>query len=165
MNARRPPHNLYGGRSGEIRTARVLERDAFERCGGAYCFSVRPASTPSHLARTFSPTVVITAIAATTIRPAISAYSSTSPPCSSLTSFFNRFFIAASLSDTHSPTPRSRALSRAAHCGTVAPSAAPVWLWAADGFIGRGRGGLYGVAQNCGVRKSCGRRGRIRRAD
>src|SRR5436190_11506860 len=36
----------------------------------------------------------MTAIAATTIRPAIRAYSSTSPPCSSLRSFANRFLIA-----------------------------------------------------------------------
>src|ERR1019366_8955078 len=37
--------------------------------------------------RTLPPTELITAIAATTIKPAISAYSSTSPPCSSRTSF------------------------------------------------------------------------------
>ena len=45
-------------------------------------------------AKTFVPTDVMTAIAATTISPAIRAYSRTSPPCSSRASFANRFFIA-----------------------------------------------------------------------
>src|SRR5438552_682898 len=45
-------------------------------------------------ATTLVPTAPMTAMAATTIRPAIRAYSSTSPPCSSLTSFANRFLIA-----------------------------------------------------------------------
>src|SRR5436305_5199371 len=45
-------------------------------------------------ASTFVPTEPMTAIAATTIRPAISAYSRTSPPCSSRASFATRFFIA-----------------------------------------------------------------------
>src|SRR5947199_316453 len=51
-------------------------------------------STLVHLARTLLPTDVIAAMAATTIRPAIRAYSSTSPPCSSRTSFASTFFIA-----------------------------------------------------------------------
>src|SRR6185437_6176887 len=46
-------------------------------------------STDVHFARTLVPTEVIAAIAATTINPTINAYSSTSPPFSSLISFFN----------------------------------------------------------------------------
>ena len=42
-------------------------------------------------ASTFVPTDVIAAIAATTIKPAINAYSSTSPPSSSLASRTTRF--------------------------------------------------------------------------
>src|SRR4029078_5126234 len=42
---------------------------------------------------TFVPTVPMTAIAPTTIRPAISAYSSTSPPHSSFHSDAKRFFV------------------------------------------------------------------------
>src|SRR5258706_8890263 len=48
-------------------------------------------------ARTLPPTEVITAMAATTIRPAISAYSSTSPPCSSRISFLPIFEIARTM--------------------------------------------------------------------
>src|SRR2546423_6942903 len=47
-----------------------------------------------HFASTLVPTEVIAAIAATTIKPTIRAYSSTSPPCSSLTSFVTRFQVA-----------------------------------------------------------------------
>src|SRR5436305_3225299 len=46
-------------------------------------------------ASTLVPTVPMTAMAATTIRPAISAYSSTSPPRSSFTNLTKRFFMAA----------------------------------------------------------------------
>src|SRR5437762_2818806 len=44
-------------------------------------------------ASTFVPTDVITAIAATTIRPAIRAYSNTSPPCSSDTNLLRSVFM------------------------------------------------------------------------
>src|SRR5437773_640716 len=56
-----------------------------------------------HLATTLLPTAPMTAIAATTIRPAISAYSSTSPPFSSLTNLVKRFFITRLPKDTHGP--------------------------------------------------------------
>src|SRR4051812_1604084 len=57
-----------------------------------------------HLPTTLLPTALMIAIAATTIRPAIKAYSSTSPPCSSLTNFANRFFIAFMVSPVRRPT-------------------------------------------------------------
>src|SRR4029077_9915002 len=47
-------------------------------------------------ASTLSPTDEISAMAPTMISPAISAYSITSPPCSSLRSFFNVFMISPS---------------------------------------------------------------------
>src|SRR3954463_13209817 len=48
-----------------------------------------------HRARTLPPTEVMTAIAATTMRPAIRAYSSTSPPFSSQIRFLSIFFAKA----------------------------------------------------------------------
>jgi hypothetical protein len=53
--------------------ARIVAIDHIEWC------------SEGHVASTFVPTAPMTAIAATTIRPAIRAYSSTSPPCSSFT--------------------------------------------------------------------------------
>src|SRR5437016_4887034 len=44
-------------------------------------------------ASTLSPTDEISAMAATTIRPAIRAYSITSPPCSSRTNLFRSVFM------------------------------------------------------------------------
>lgn len=51
------------------------------------------AVVDSQRASTLVPTAPITAIAATTIRPAINAYSRTSPPCSSATNLTQRCLI------------------------------------------------------------------------
>src|SRR5436309_891216 len=81
-------------------------------------------SSDDHLATTLVPTAPMMAMAATTIRPAISAYSSTSPPCSSRISFpivASNFFMTQLLNQSPpEPTGRQQLSHRRARARRVA---------------------------------------------
>src|SRR4051812_33479452 len=85
----RPPPIAY------IREAlrRRLRLTWYDLRGEHACVRVRYSEPLSDVqrARTFVPTDVMTAIAATMIRPAIRAYSRTSPPASSTSTALKRF--------------------------------------------------------------------------